>query len=179
MRVGYLFILNDAEHISDLKHQLATVKDSNPIWIGVISEFPQFHDELIHELQSFNCEFNVVCNLEKISDVFKVDQFTKYKNGWTVVRIAGYPVVDNIYALEQYIEDGNKLALITGDDDSINGMCFFNFIYKYLKGSKYEIDEQDNVIFKTYEEKVSEKDPNMITTWEKLNEIYSNTTNLH
>ena len=59
-------------------------------------------------------------------------------------------------------------------------MCFFNFIYKYLKGSKYEVDtETDEVIFKTFEEKVLEKDPNMITTWEKLNEIYSNTTNIY
>jgi hypothetical protein len=60
-------------------------------------------------------------------------------------------------------------------------MCFFNFIYKYLKGSKYELNEEtEEVIFKTFEEKVLEKDPNMITTWDKLNEIYySNTADIY
>ena len=32
--------------------------------------------------------------------------------------------------------------------------------------------------FKTFEEKVIEKDPNMITTWEKINEIYSHSSNI-
>ena len=81
--------------------------------------------------------------------------------------------------LDKYILDGNKIGLIKHNDESINGMCFFNFIFKFLKGNKYELNEETKeVIFKTFEEKVIEKDPNMITTWEKINEIYSHSSNI-
>jgi hypothetical protein len=179
MKIGYLFILNNADHINSLKQSLIKVKDSNPIWIGVINEIPDYHQEIIYFLNNFNCPFNVVCNLDKVPDIFKLDQFKTYKNGWTVVRIAGENIVDNIDLLDKYISDGNKAAIIKHDNDSINGMCFFNFIYKFLKGSKYEVNEDTKeVISKTFEEKVLEKDPNMITTWDKINEIYSHSSNI-
>lgn len=180
MRIGYIFLLNDASYFESLKTQLLSVKDSNPIWVGVITEYKEYYDEIIDILNQHNISFNVIYNLEKVPDIHKLDQFSNYKNGWTIVRVAGEDIVDNIELLDKYISDGNKIALIKNNEESINGVCFFNFIYKYLKGSKYEVNEEtEEVIFKTFEEKVFEKDPNMITTWDKINEIYSNTANIH
>ena len=180
MRIGYIFLLNDINNLESLKEQLLSIEHSNPIWVGVITEFEECYDQIIDILNKYNFSFNVVYNIEKIPDIHKLDQFSNYKNGWTIVRIAGENIIDDEKLLDKYISDGNKIAIIKGSDQSINGMCFFNFIYKYLKGSKYEVDpETDEVIFRTFEEKVLEKDPNMITTWDKLNEIYSNTSNIH
>jgi len=181
MKIGYIFLLNDGGSFESLKAQLSTIKDSNPMWVGVITECKEYYDEIIDILNQYKVNFNVLYNLEKVSDVYKLDQFSKYKNGWTIVRVAGENIVDDADLLRKYISDGNKIALIKEDDRSVNGMCFFNFIYQYLKGSKYELNEEtEEVIFKTFEEKVLEKDPNMITTWDKLNEIYySNTADIY
>ena len=179
MRIGYILILKNPDNFSSLKNHLSAIKDSNPIWVGVINDFVEYHEEIIDILKTFACEFNVIYNLEKTPDIQKLDQFSKYKNGWTVVRVAGEDVVDNTDLLDKYILDGNKIGLIKHNDESINGMCFFNFIFKFLKGNKYELNEETKeVIFKTFEEKVIEKDPNMITTWEKINEIYSHSSNI-
>lgn len=179
MRIGYILILKEAKYFENLVNELSNIKNSNPIWVGVVIDVPEYYEQIISILNTFGCDFNVVYNLKNDEDIYKLDLFHKYKNGWTIVKIAGEETVANKDLLNRYILDGNKAAIIKTNKESINDMCFFNFIFKYLNGNKYEINEEtDEVIFKTFEEKVLEKDPNMITTWEKLNEIYSNTTNI-
>jgi hypothetical protein len=102
-----------------------------------------------------------------------------YKNGWTIVNVVGEDFDTNlINTLDFYLNTKTKpIALIKSGEDSVNEMCFYNFIYKFLKGSKLEVNsETQEIIDKSYEEKVAESSIDMIKTWKEINEINNSFT---
>ena len=171
-KVGYLFILKEETKFPELINNISLCLKNNPVWIGVVHELPDLTDEIINSLKDLPCLHNIICNFSSIDSLYIPDQLiNKYKNGWTIVNIVGEKFDETLYdKLDNYIIANKKpIALIKNIDNSVNGMVFFNIIYKFLKGSKPDIDEEtQDVTFRTYEHKIIEMSPDMIKTWEDL-----------
>lgn len=173
--VGYIFILNDISNIDTLKNNIDKALEKNPIWIGIVHNLVDSASDIILKFGYIACPINIICNHNPTHDIISLDMFMKnYKNGWTIVNVVGEDFdIDLIDSLDLYLNNTRSAtALIKSSDDSVNQMCFYNFIYKYLKGSLLEIDPTtEEVIDKTYEQKVLDSSPNMIKTWKEINEI--------
>lgn len=173
--VGYIFILNNESDIETLKSNIDKALEKNPIWIGIVHNLVDLANNIIIKFGSISCPLNIICNHNPTHDIMSLDMFMKnYKNGWTIVNVVGEEFdIDLIDTLNLYLDNTKSaIALIKSDSSSINQMCFYNFIYKYLKGSLLEIDPKtEEIIDKTYEQKVLDSSPNMITTWKEINEI--------
>lgn len=176
IKLGYLFILKDFKDLPLLESNILAIKDSNPLWIGVSTNDPTKNYQVAKILELAKCKYDIISNYGQIDDIYKLDQFIKvYKNGWTLVNIVGQDFDINAKdKLEWFIlKDGRKAAIIKNsdnpDDIEINGICYFNFIYKYLNGSKPELNEEEKAYYtKSFAHKVYEKDPNMIVKWGDL-----------
>ena len=173
--VGYIFILNDVSDIDILKSSIDKALEKNPMWIGIVHDLVDLASDVIIKFASTPCPINIICNHSPVHDIISLDMFMKnYKNGWTIVNVIGEEfdigLIDN---LNLYLENTKSaIALIKLNDDSVNGMCFYNFLYKYLKGSLLEVNPTtQEVIDKTYEQKVLDASPNMLITWKEINEI--------
>lgn len=176
VKLGYIFILEDFNDLDNLKYNISLISDKNPIWIGVSSNDPTKNNQIAEILDAVGCKYNIISNFNHIDNVYKLDQFMKnYKNGWTLVNIIGQefdPDVKN--KLSDYVLTQKKRAALIKnnldlEDFSVNGMCYFNFIYKYLNGSKAELNEEENVYYtKSFLQKVAEQSPQMIVTWSDL-----------
>ena len=180
-KVGYVFILNEESKFENLKENVSLCLENNPIWIGVVHNLPHLNDDIIEYFKDVSCLHNIVCNYDPIDDIYKPDQFfKKYKNGWTIVNVVGEEFnKDLCLSLESYLNNNEQpVGLIKDEGESMNNFCFFNIIYKFLKGSKPDIDEETNeVTFATYEEKIAVMSPDMIKTWKEVNEINHNSSN--
>ena len=179
-KIGYIFILKDVSHLSQLKDNISKVLHHNPNWIGICHNLEESADDIIDEMRYLECQYNIVLNYNKIPDIYILDQFiNNIKNGWTVVNIVGEDFNEDLYLKINKITTSNiPVALIRHDSDSINGMAYFNYTFKYLKGSKLEIDEENDIVKNmTYEEKIKEQSPSMIKTWEEIDEINRNIAN--
>lgn len=178
--VGYIFILKDESKIELLKNNIENILDKNPIWIGIIHNLVNLADDIIDKFSYISLPINIICNHNEITDVDSLDLFMKnYKNGWTIVNIVGEDFNTNLVTtLDFYLSTKTKpIALIKSSEDSVNEMCFYNFIYKFLKGSKLEVNsETQEIIDKSYEEKVAESSIDMIKTWKEINEINNSFT---
>jgi hypothetical protein len=152
IKMGYVFILNDLKYFDTLRSNIELIKDKNPIWIGISH------------------------NYDELSDLYRLDQFKKnYKNGWTLVNVVGEYFNPNAKSqVEKYIFKDFKSAGIIKDnkdpkDLSINNICFFNLIYKFLKGNDPEVDEVKEVVYyKSVFDKILEQNPEMFKTWEEI-----------
>lgn len=173
-KVGYLFILKNKDKLPELINNISLCLKNNPIWIGVVHDFPELKDEIVDNVKHVPCLHNIICNFSTVDNLYIPDQLiNKYKNGWTIINVVGEKFDETLYnTLDEYIISNKKpVALIKNLDNSMNGMVFFNIIYKFLKGSKPDIDEEtQDVTFRTYEHKIIEMSPDMIKTWEDLNE---------
>lgn len=180
-KVGYLFILNEESKFDVLKKNISLCLENNPIWIGVVHSSPDLNDDIIEYFKEVPCLHNIICNYDLIDDIYKPDQYIKkYKNGWTIVNVVGEEFnKDLCLSLDAYLDSNQRpVGLIKDDGESINNLCFFNVIYKFLKGSKPEIDEEtEEVTFATYEEKIMLMSPDMIKTWKEIYEINSHSSN--
>lgn len=176
IKMGYVFILNDLNNLDILKSNIELIKDKNPIWIGISHNFPDKAKDIIDMLKSYNLKFNTISNYDEIPDLYKLDQFKKnYKNGWTLINVVGeYFNHEAKSQVEKYILKDFKSAGIIKDnkdpnDLSINNVCFFNLIYKFLKGNDPEIDENKEVVhYKSIFGKLFEQNAEMFKTWEEL-----------
>lgn len=176
VKLGYIFILDDFSKLDILQNNLTLIKDKAPMWIGVSSNDPTKNTQIAETLDTVGCKYNIISNFNEVDNIYKLDQFMKnYKNGWTLVNIVGQdfdPDVKN--KLNQFVlKNGKKAALIKDttdpDDFSVNGICYFNFIYKYLNGSKAELNEEENVYYtKSFPQKIAEQSPQMIVAWSEL-----------
>lgn len=179
-KIGYIFILKDISHLPQLKDNISKISHHNPNWIGICHNLEEFADYIIEEMRYLKSSYNIVLNYNKIPDIYILDQFiNNIKNGWTVVNIVGEDFNEDLYLKINKITTSNiPVALIRHDSDSINGMAYFNYIFKYLKGSKLEIDEENDIVKNmTYEEKIKEQSPAMIKNWEEIDEINRNIAN--
>ena len=162
------------------KEILQNILDKNPIWIGIIHNLVNLADDIIDKFSYISLPINIICNHNEITDADSLDLFMKnYKNGWTIVNVVGEDFDTNlINTLDFYLNTKTKpIALIKSGEDSVNEMCFYNFIYKFLKGSKLEVNsETQEIIDKSYEEKVAESSIDMIKTWKEINEINNSFT---
>lgn len=176
VKLGYLFILKNFEDLNILEQNILSIKDKKPLWIGVSSNDPSKNYQLVKILDLAGCKYDIISNYEFLDDIYKLDQFMKnYKNGWTLVNVVGEPFDPQVKdKLQKFIfVDGKKAAIIrmTEDPDNIeiNGICYFNFIFKYLSGNKPEINDEEKVYYtKSFSHKVHDKDPAMIVKWSDL-----------
>lgn len=176
IKMGYVFILNDLKHFDTLRSNIELIKDKNPIWIGISHNFPDKAKEIIDMIKLYNLKFSIISNYDELSDLYKLDQFKKnYKNGWTLVNVVGEYFNPNAKSqVEKYIFKDFKSAGIIKDnkdpkDLSINNICFFNLIYKFLKGNDPEVDEIKEVVYyKSVFDKILEQSPDMFKTWEEI-----------
>jgi hypothetical protein len=179
LKSNYIFVLKNIKHLQLLKNILSTIKNKNPMWIGISHDIPEVHEEIIKSCNTLNTPYNVICNYEVPHDLDRLDNFMKnYTAGWTFVNIVGDEIKYNEEAVHLYSDkNGNPLGLVK-EDESINNTCYFNFLYVYLRGNKAEITEEEDEIqkieFKTYEQKIYEQSPSMVKTWKELNEFYDN-----
>lgn len=179
IKVGYIFILKDPDKIQELKNNINSVKDMNPLWIGVNHDFPEIKDDINKYLMSLNIPYNIILNYEKVAgDIYRLDQFMKnYKNGWTLVNIIGEKFdIDKYKILNTYVNHFNPLAIVKNKCDSVNELVFFNMIFKYLKGSYPSILEDETIEQKTIIEKVEDMSSYMVKNWKELYEFYSDTS---
>lgn len=180
LKFGYIFILKDVSKLDILKENISNVMLLNPIWIGISHDFPEKADYIISYLSDIKCSYNIVCNYNPIEDIYRLDQFVKnYKNGWTIVNLVGEELdLSLVNKLNNYLNLTKKpIALIK--NNGINGECYYNFIYKFLGGSVPKINpETEEIINSTYEQRIQEKDSNMIMTWEEINEHSCNSTSI-
>lgn len=176
VKLGYLFILKDFKHLPILESNINTIKDKNPIWIGISTNDPSKNYQVVKILDTAGCKYDIISNYEEIDDIYRSDQFMKnYKNGWTLVNIVGeYFDSEAKNKLQRFIlKDAKKAAIIKSDNNpdvvEINGICYYNFIFKYLNGNKPELNEEDQCYYaKSFAHKIYEKDSNMIATWSNL-----------
>jgi hypothetical protein len=178
IRLGYIFILKDEKDLSSLKDNLVAINDKNPLWIGVSNLSVERNEYIADLIRTTNpdIKYNIVSNFEDIDDLYKLDQFLKeYKNGWTLVNIAGQPFkTDAREILTEYINNKREVfCLILNNKEEevpqVNNLCYFNFIYVALKGNMPDyIKEDDSFITKSFFDKVNESQPSMIRTWEEL-----------
>jgi len=180
-KIGYVFILNEVSKLETLKENIHLCLENNPVWIGVVHNLPEANDNIIEYFKDVPCLHNIICNYDLIDDIYKPDQLLKkYKNGWTIVNVVGEEFnKDLCLTLENYISNNEQpVGLIKDEGESVNNFCFFNIIYKFLKGSKPDINEEtDEVTFATYEEKIMAMSPDMIKTWKEIYEINRNSSN--
>jgi hypothetical protein len=179
MKSNYIFVLKDISHLQLLKDRVLEAQNKNAIWIGINHDFPEVHDQLIEFCSSLTVSYNIICNYLVPLDIDRLDNFIKnYPSGWTFVNIAGENIAYNENVVDSYANKNNKPLALVKEGESINNMCYFNFLYVFLRGSKPEINEEtEEVSFKTYEEKVYDQSASMIKTWEELNEFYSHYSN--
>lgn len=176
LKLGYLFIVNSNDKIKNLEYNISLIKDKNPVWIGVIHDDIEYNEKIINILDGLNIKYNIVCNYDKIADLYKLDQFIKnYKNGWTLVNVVGeYFNHSAKEVLENFIiNNSGKAAIIKDSNDpedfGVNNICYFNFIYRYVNGSRPDFNEEEQVYYtKSLYEKISAKDPSMIKTWKEI-----------
>lgn len=180
IKLGYIFILNDENNIETLKENLLAISDKSPLWIGVSNLFADRNQEISSLIESTNpdVKYNIISNYENIDDLYKLDQFIKeYKNGWTLANVVGKTFNANTKdILTKYINDQKEVfCLIVQDKEAevpeVNNLCYFNFIYVYLRGNCPEyIEEDDSLISKSILDKVREtqKEYRMIRNWEEL-----------
>jgi len=170
--LGYIFILKDEKDIDELFNSIESIRNKNPLWIGISSAIPNSINDLINKVKSLvSCHFNIIENYELVDDFSRLDQFIKnYKNGWTLVNVVGESFnPDAKEILHKYIVEDLKVAgLIKDEGETVNNCCFFNLIYKYLKGSAPIIENEEDIILKTFFEKVEEAQPSMIKNWKDL-----------
>jgi hypothetical protein len=173
-KIGYVFILNDPNLISELKENVSTVISRNPMWIGITNNDEEANQDIIDFMQAFNVPFDIMYNLEDIPDVLKLDQYmSHYKNGWTLVNIVGEDFsIDKYDYVEAIFNSIAPVALVRDESESINNMCFFNIVYKFLHGSKCKMEEEtEELVCELFEERVAATQPTMIKTWK---DIYDN-----
>lgn len=176
IKMGYIFILKDLSKIDTLKENIELIKDKNPLWIGISHDFPDNNDDIINIVKDYNVKYNIISNYEPIQDLYRLDQFKKnYKNGWTLVNIIGdYFNKDAKSIVQDYILVQLKSVGIIKDnkdieDYSVNNVCFYNLIYKYLKCNDPEIDEENEVIhYKSIFQKLHDSNSSMFKTWEEV-----------
>jgi len=177
IQLGYIFIIDGEKHIDEFKQNLETISTKNPIWVGIVHNAVNKINEILDIVRSTipTVKFNVITNLNDNMDNFsKLDQFAKhYLNGWTLVNVVGEEFKsDTKEKLQKYIvEDLNVAGLIKDkDNESLNGACYYNLIYKFLKGSTPEYDDDNELIlFKNFFERIEEKQSSMIKYWEDIN----------
>ena len=173
-KIGYVFILNDSNLISELKENVSAVISRNPMWIGITNNDKEVNQDIIDFMQNFNVPFDIMYNLEDIPDILKLDQhISHYKNGWTLVNIVGEDFsIDKYDYVEAVFNSIAPVALVRDESESINNMCFFNMIYKFLHGSKCKLEEEtEELVCELFEERVAASQPTMIKTWK---DIYEN-----
>jgi len=174
VKLGYIFILKDKIEYESLLSNLLAIKSKNPIWIGISNGAEELSKQIIDFINTNipNVKFNIITNYDNILDTECIDKFTKsLANGWTYVNIVGQYFNPSVKDLLQkfIIQDSQVACLIKDSDtDSLNNTCFFNFIYKYLKGSKPKVLEDDTIELKTFFEKVQEQQESMIFDWSAL-----------
>lgn len=176
MSNNYIFVLKDVSNLELLKDSILEAQNKNAVWIGINHDFPEAHNDIIKFCSSLVVPYNIICNYEVPLDLDRLDNFMKnYHSGWTFVNVVGENLKYNEGIVDLYAnKKSNPLALVK-EDETINNLCYYNFIYIFLKGSRTEINEEtEEVTFDTYEEKVYKKNPAMVKTWEELNEFYSN-----
>jgi hypothetical protein len=179
-KIGYIFILKDINQLETLKNNISKILHHDPNWIGICHNLVESTDDIIDEMRYLQCKYNIVMNYNQIPDLYILDQFiNNIKNGWTIVNIVGEEFNEDLYLKINKVNNANiPIALIKNESESINEMAYFNYIYKFLKGSKVEIDEETDIVRNmTYEEKIKEKSPDMIKTWEQINEINRSISN--
>lgn len=172
--IGYVFILNDPNLIAELKENILNLIPHKPMWIGITNNDEEVNQDIISFMECFDIPFNIVYSIEELPDILKLDQFmSNYKNGWTLVNVVGEEFsMDKYHYVESIFNTISPVALIRDESESINNMCFFNILYKFLQGSKCKIDEvTKELVCEIFEEKVETVKPNMIKTWK---DIYEN-----
>lgn len=177
IKLGYLFILHDVSKIDILEHNINKILNKKPVWIGIsivaesLSKFYSLRDRLAAKVHGF-CKYNILANDIDYSDYYKIDQFyDNYLNGWTYVNEVGeFFREDAKESLTNFIiNKGGKAALISSDVEQINDTCFYNLIYKCLKGNKLDFDENNKKFYqKNFYDKVHDMDSKMILEWKNL-----------
>jgi hypothetical protein len=171
IKFGYLFILESRHLLPVLIEKIGEAKETNPCWIGVST---LFNDTLkdIKETIGPDIKNNIIINTENYSDYYKLDQFIKdYQNGWTYVHKIGEPYRRNArQTVESFIlEKAGRVAMIADEEEAINDICFYNYIYRALKGNKPEIDPAEGIAkYKSLYHKIEELSPEMIKRWADL-----------
>lgn len=176
VKLGYIFILENFDDLNILKNNLSLISDKNPLWIGVSSNDPTKNTQIAELLDTVGCKYNIISNFAAVDNIYKLDQFMKnYKNGWTLVNVVGQEFDFNVRdKLVNFVLKNNKRAALIKnsldpEDFSVNGICYFNFIYKYLNGSKAELNEEEGVYYtKSFSQKITEQSPEMIVAWSQL-----------
>jgi len=174
VKLGYIFILKHKSEYENLLSNLLAIKSKNPIWIGISNRVEELSNNIIDFINTNipNVKFNIIISYDDITDDECIDKFAKsLGNGWTYVNIVGQyfnPLAKDL--LQKFIIQDFQIACLIRDSDanSLNNTCFFNFIYKYLKGSQPKVLEDDTIELKTFFEKVQEQRESMIFDWSKL-----------
>ena len=172
IKMGYIFILNSESNFDQLEYNINQIKDKSPLWIGVICTNAQPKKSIIELLNSIGCKYNIITDYLEKQEWFYIDTFIKHiKNGWTLVNIVGKEfIVDAKEKMHQVInEDLRVIGLVTPEEDSLNGICFFNIFFKYHKGSLPIFDEEsDSYIVESFENKMRRNNPELVVSWSEL-----------
>ena len=174
VKLGYLFIYNKGVDLQDLLNNIEAIKTQNPSWVGVSSYTTEGHELIKRSLDELKCRYNVVMNYKEVDNIYKLDQFIDlFHNGWTVVNIVGEELFLPKEKLSSFILNGNRAAIIKHDKSpdmiEINGVAYFNYLYKMLNGNLPESTEEEGILIsKSFAHKVFERSPSMIVSWEDL-----------
>lgn len=174
IKLGYIFILNNESLINTLKENIKKVANNNPAWIGVVLHTTDYNKDIKDEIDKIGCRYNIVSNFKEVDDIYKLDQFIDlFHNGWTLINIVGEDLYDIKDKLENFVLTGNRAAIIKDLKDpdivQINGIVYYNYLYKMLNGNLPELIEDEKMyLTKSFAQKVFEKNPEMIVSWEDL-----------
>ena len=179
VKMNFLFILKSEEHLNDLKTALLSLKTmkSAPEWIGINTDDVILDQECVDILADLGYPYNVIINKIGIPDIHKLDQFiNKMKNGFTITHVVGNnfdptkiaaavkeAAYEKMISIAAIMEDKNDVLM-----DNVHNLLIHNNIFKVLRGSHPEPDQDGIFTFKSYVMKVQEQSPNMILEWSDL-----------
>lgn len=177
VRLGYIFIIPNLcdNSIAKLAYNVSLIKSKNPLWIGVSVNNGADVSAIKNILEGIDTTYNIIENYDEIYDKHKIDQFIKYlKHGWTYVNIIGEYFNHNAKEVldKAIFNDCKRFVIVKNSEDDnvydINNTCFYNMIYRYLKGSLPIDEEQPRALWPTFENKVESQNPEFVLRWKDI-----------
>lgn len=172
-KLGYIYIIdNNTTEVKDrIINHIRTIKDPLYIYISLLgtNNAQEYKDVLDGE----DVKYILDIRHEETNNYYQIDELSKkFKLGWSYININGEDLmIDAKEFLTDLVYDNENMVMICDKDGSLNNSIINNFVYKFIKGSKPDLDDNGIIIdHKTFIDKITSMAPHLIRYWEDDND---------